>query len=279
MVITKLSRKQFANFGTWVRIPLTPPNYIGGFILEENRKKEIIKIAITLFVLVMIFIIVVIIMMRYQVEGETNMPFNLSKVTVVSTAEGISQGETTEKWNLEVVQDNDLYFTIEKNENYQKEEVIQNIKIENIQIIKEPQVGQVKIYMPNSLEGRTFQNKESFLIQDKRLTYQGAVKSNLKTLEIGNQGGMVAIRIANTELGNYISNEDEEITHDGTLIQKLGYEKETISFTVSFDFIIELKNKSYKTTMQLEMPCADIIEQGTGNQEIIDTKQFIFKRM
>lgn len=259
--------------------PTHSANDIGGWNLEENRKKEIIKIAITLLVFVLIFIVVAIVMMKYEVEGETNMPFNLSKITIVSTAEGISQGEATEKWNLEVMQDNDIYFTIEKNENYQKEAMIQNIKIENVQITKQPQVGNIEVYMPNSVDGRTFQNKEEYLLQDKKLTYKGAAKTNLKTLEIGNQGGMIAIRVVNKGIGNYISNEDEEITHDGTLIQKLGYDKQAITFEIAFDFIIELKAKSYKTRMQLTMPCSDIVQEGTGNQEVIDTKQFVFKRM
>ena len=34
--------------------------------------------------------------------------------------------ETEEKWNLSIFQNNDVYFSIEKNEKYAKEEFIQN---------------------------------------------------------------------------------------------------------------------------------------------------------
>ena len=238
-----------------------------------------IKNTIAVAVILLILAIVAIIIMKYQIEGETKMPFTLSKITIVSTAEGTSHSEAVEKWNLEVIQNNDIYFTIEKNEDYTKEEMIEAIKIENIQVIKEPQVGKIEAYMPNSMEGRTFQNTEEYKIEERKLSYKGGSKTNLKTLEIGNQGGMIAIRIANTGLGNYISNEDMEITHDGSLISKIGYQNEEILFQISFDFIIELKNKSYKTTIQLDLPCSNILEEGTGNKEITDTKQFIFKRM
>lgn len=33
-------------------------------------------------------------MIKYEVEGETNMPFKLSKVIVVGTVEGVENGES-----------------------------------------------------------------------------------------------------------------------------------------------------------------------------------------
>ena len=53
------------------------------------------------------------------------MPFKLSKITIISTAEGIedSQNDNNVKWKLNILQNNDLYFTISKNENYDKEDI------------------------------------------------------------------------------------------------------------------------------------------------------------
>ena len=83
----------------------------------------------------MLFRSAIIINIKYSIEGETDMAFNLSKITIVSTAEGIEK-EGTEKWNLGLFQNNDIYISIEKNENNNKEEIIQNITISEIQVKK-----------------------------------------------------------------------------------------------------------------------------------------------
>ena len=103
--------------------------------------------------------------------------------------------------------------------------------------------------MPNSLEGRLFSYDKEYLLEENKLTYRGASKSNTKTLEIGNQGGTAVIRFSNTEVGDYISNEDEEIKHDGSLLAKTEAQLDDLRFNVEFDFIIHLKNTSYISHM------------------------------
>ena len=188
--------------------------------MEEIRRKEKIKACIAIAVIILAILVTGIISMKYHVEGETNMPFTLSKITIVSTAEGVENNESTEKWNLSIFQNNDIYFSIEKNEKNKEDEVIESISIENIKIIENPKIGQIKTYMPNSSDGRLFSYSDEYIVQENKLTYKGASKSNSKTLEIGNQGGTAILRFANTEIGKYISNEDEEIKHDGRLIAK-----------------------------------------------------------
>ena len=95
--------------------------------------------------------------------------------------------------------------------------------------------------MPNSTDGRTFVYSDDFEVKDK-LEYKGAEKSNTKALQIGNQGGSIAIRIANTNLAQYASNE-EEVKHDGTLIAKAGIKNEQLKFDVEMDVINNDKNK------------------------------------
>lgn len=246
--------------------------------MEETRRKEKIKACIAIAIIVLAIIITGIISMKYYVEGETNMPFTLSKITIVSTAEGVENVGAEEKWNLSIFQNNDIYFSIEKNENNKESEIIESVSIENIQILENPKVGQIKAYMPNSSDGRLFLNLEEYMVQENKLTYKGASKSNSKTLEIGNQGGTAILRFANTQIGNYISNEDGEIKHDGSLLQKLNVKNEDVNFKVSFDVVINLKNKSYITNVTLDLPCeSNLIEQGTCSKEITD--KFVFKRV
>ena len=84
--------------------------------LSEDKIKELIdeaiKASLSIVLLAVILVIVVIIIMKYNVEGEKNMPFKLSKITIISTAEGIedSQNENNAKWKLNILQNNDLYL-------------------------------------------------------------------------------------------------------------------------------------------------------------------------
>ena len=89
--------------------------------MGETRKKEKIKACIAIAVIVLAIILTGIISMKYQVEGETNMPYTLSKIMIVSTAEGVHQEGAQEKWNLSVFQNNDIYFSIEKGKNNKEE--------------------------------------------------------------------------------------------------------------------------------------------------------------
>lgn len=247
--------------------------------MKEDNIKRVIKACLSIALLAVILVIVVTIMMKYNVEGEKNMPFKLSKITIISTAEGIedSQNDNNVKWKLNILQNNDLYFTISKNENYDKEDIIESVKIENIKIVTEPKVGEIKAYMPNSSDGRIYQYKDEYVITDK-LEYFGSNTNNAKTLEIGNQGGNILMSFANNGIGTYESNDDDTIKHDGSLISKLGKTKEDLNFSVSFDLVIKVTNKSYRTNINLDLPCGDIIQEGTSTYEITDTDKFIFKR-
>lgn len=245
--------------------------------MVETRKKEKIKACIAILVIILAILIAGIITMKYNVEGEINMPYTLSKITIVSTAEGVENEEAQEKWNLSIFQNNDIYFSIEKNEN-NKEEIIESISLENIQITNEPKIGKIETYMPNSLDGRLFSYEKDYILQENKLTYKGAGKSNSKTLEIGNQGGTAVIRFANTAVGTYVSNEDAEIKHDGSLLSKTEANIENLNFDINFDFIINLKNKSYISNISLQLPCSNnLLEEGTCSKEIIE--KFVFKRV
>ena len=243
--------------------------------MGDSRKSEMIKAGLAaLFIVIAIFIIFTI-GYKYKIEGERKIPFILSKVTVVSTIEGEENKGTEEKWNLNIFQNNDVYFSIEKNEESDKEDIIQTVTIQNIKVTKIPRTGKVVTFMPNSSEGRLFNNAEDTIVEEK-LTYRGSNKSDSKTLEIANQGGTGVVRFSVADLGNYISNEDEEIRHDYTLLDKVGVKSEQIQFSISFDLVINLKEESYVTTINLDLPCENIENQGASNIELTDG--FVFRK-
>lgn len=63
----------------------------------NTNMKDKIKMSIAIAVLSIIIGIVFIIVLQYQIEGEKNMPYKLSKITVISTAEGVQNQENTEE--------------------------------------------------------------------------------------------------------------------------------------------------------------------------------------
>lgn len=246
--------------------------------MENNRKKSI-KISILILGIFIIAAIVISIIIKYQVEGETNMPFKLSKIAIISSASGEQKENTQNKWELQLMQNNDIYINITKNKNYSQTEIIDKIVLDNFSINEQPQKGTIKVYRPNNVENGVYTNSEEYLVNDK-LEYIGSEKSNIKNLEIANQGGLILLRYVNEGLGEYISNEDVEIKHDGTLLQKIGINSEELKYKISFDISIVLKSeKTYKANIELEMPVGDITTAGTSSYEKTDFKDVVFKRL
>ena len=245
--------------------------------MDKEKKKQMIKLCIAVSTFVIILLLVGITMIKYQVEGDKNMPFNLSKIIMVSTAEG-QETEGDKKWNFSIYQNNDVYIYIDKNEDYKGEErTIKSVRIENINITKAPSVGEIKTYMPNSVEGRLFDYSDEYIVNEK-LEYKGAEESNPQTLEIGSYGGSLLLSFSNIGLDTYSSDEDEEITHDGTLLEKIDVTNDDITFNVSFDIVITVENCSYRANTTLQLPCGNILEEGTCSIEKTDMSDVIFKR-
>ncbi len=243
----------------------------------DEKTKDKLKLCLALSILLIIIVCVIIVIINYQVQGEKNMPYKLSKITIISTAEGVQNSDDTDssKWNLNIYQNNDVYFFIDKNG---EDAIINKVTIQNINVLKEPTVGKVKSYMPNSQEGRQFLLKEEYEIKDS-LTYEGSTTSDTKKLTVANQGGTVLIRFANTQIGNYVSSEDDEIKHDGSLIKKLGYTDEDVAFDVNFDLIIEVNDIKYKANITLNLPSDGLCKDGISSKEITTTDNIVFKRI
>ena len=72
--------------------------------MEENSIfKKIIKRNVLFFILVLAIALIGLIILKYHVEGEQNMPFDLSEILVVSTAEGNQKEETGDNnWNVDI---------------------------------------------------------------------------------------------------------------------------------------------------------------------------------
>lgn len=252
----------------------------------DKNKIQRIKLIIAIIVVLVVATFITIRVAKYQSEGEKNMPFNLSKIIIISTAsqnkDKINQ-EPTENaglWNFDIIQKNDVYISIENNEDgNKKNEKIKNVTIQNIQITENPSIGSIKTYMPNSTDGEKYKYTDEYIVSES-LTYRGANESNYKNLQISKTGGKIGISFANTEVGKYSSGEDTEINYNGTMLSKLGITDEKLKFKVSFDLVIETdRGKKYLGNVQLEIPCNELVEKGRSQQEITDFSGVVFKRI
>lgn len=250
-------------------------------ISEKIKQRIKFSSIITIIVLAIAFAIFTVI--KYQVEGEKNIPFKIGKIIVISSAttnENQATENTSEEkflWEENVVQTNDLYIYIDKNKDYNKNEVIKNVTIENIKILQTAKIGKIQVYMPNSLDDGTYKYINDYLV-NSTLTYKGSQQNNRKNLEIGNQGGEVCISFANVGLDVYKSNDDLEIKQGAEILQKMGINEEDLKFKVSFDLIIEVSDKSYKTNLTLDLPIEGLIGNEQSNKEFTDFSSLIYRR-
>ena len=243
------------------------------------KKGKTIKIAIAVFLIIVLIAIVSVLMLKYEVEGELNMPFNLSKLMVISSAEGIEKNDTENLWNFELVQNNDIYIEIEKNDNYKKTEVIDKIVLDNFKVNEEPKKGKIYIYKPTQDNSKIYDYSKESIVEGS-LEYKGSQKTDIKNLEISNQGGRILLRYAIGDLGNFVSDDMDEIIHNGTILKKANITTEDIKSKISFDLTIELvSGVKYKACISLEIPVDDVIEEGTTNFELTDLKNIVFKRI
>ena len=249
----------------------------------KEKIKQIINtkqfhIIMVLFIIFAILFVVGVISLKYNVEGEGNLPFYVSKISIISNVEGIDDEEdTTNKWNLSVNQNNDIYLYIKKNNEYKDTEIIESVRLDNFNIKQNSKIGEIKLLKPDSnIDSVIFKNVTEN--ETDKIEYIGSMDSSIKEMKISNQGGLIVFRYAIKNIGNYISNDDEQINHS-ELLKKLNVNNDDLKFKVSFDIYINLKErKNYKSNIELELPVNDVVNQGTQSIEDTDLNDIVFKR-
>lgn len=234
-----------------------------------------LHISIIVLIIVAIGFTAVMLILRYDEKGEENMPFNISKVSIISSINGQDIEDKKNLWNKSVGQDNDIYIYIEKNQNHKKTETIEKIVLNNFIINEKPQKGELTIYKPSNNEKELFENTKDNKTEE--IVFTGEQLTKIKELKISNQGGIIAFRLANQNIGNYISN-DSEIDYKD-LLKKIGIKEDDIKAEIFFDVNIVLTNSiQFKSTITLNLPAKGIVESGNSSIEIMG-KDFVFKRI
>ena len=92
--------------------------------------------------------------------------------------------------------------------------------------------------------------------------------------------GVLSFRCSNNNIGNYLSNDDEEINYN-ELIKKLNINEESLNSILSFNITITLNSgKVFKTEdIEIKVPNENIVQEGTVGKEYTDLQNIVFKRM
>lgn len=240
------------------------------------ERKNLIKRCLFLVILAVIFLFVILIMARYEEEGEKEIPFNIAKLLIVSSVNGVQNTESEHVWDIDVSQVNDIYVYIERNKNEDK--TIKEIVFENFKTYPED-MSNIRIYRPTGeLEKLYLYSTEDY--KEKSIAFLGTVKDDMKNLEIANIGGMCGFRLSNENLGKFVSDEEtEEIIYDGRLLEKIGILNENVKLKLGFDIIIKTDDGiNYRGNIIVDMPGDGLIEEGKTTIEINDFENVIFKR-
>lgn len=248
-------------------------------MIDSKKPKLNIALYILTLVAIIVLIVVLLIMYKYKVEGETIPPFKISKMIVVSTAKTQEIQKEEDVYNANIIQNNDIKISIEKNPKYKKEAIIKKITINNIQIDKKNCIGDIEIYRP-SMGTKLYDYEDKYKINDT-IEYVGKQETYLKNeeLEISNQGGIIEFSVILNNIGNIKYAENEQIKVDGTLLNQLELKQEQLEFEIKFDLIVELQNGTkLKTKITLQLPTGSILVNGVETLEQTEMKT-IFKRI
>lgn len=246
----------------------------------RDNKKKIIRISLFILVIVIILSVISILLMKYNVEGETNLPFELKEVLIISSADAnkIEPGE--KRWNLDILQNNDIYIEIKKNNKYKSNEELKKVIVQNINYDTTPQIGEPHIYKP-SVEGDfTYVYSDENIINNNVLEYDVTGSNNMKKMELANDGGVITFSSCSKNIAQYISDDDTEIRYDGSLLQKVNINEEQLKYKISFEIIIEtVSEKKYRASVSLDIPLDNFINDGIEQNEIKNNDEIIFKRI
>ena len=245
---------------------------------KQALSKKVIHLCIIGVIIIGIVFTAIMFILKYDENGETNMPFFISKITVISTVDGQDVETPQAKWDKTINQNNDIYLYVEKNEQYDKTETISSVKLENFKIEKNSNIGEIKLYKQTQDENLLYKNVDENSFEN--IEFTGAKTSNAKNLEISNQGGIIELRCANNSIGTYKSDEDTEINYS-ELLKKININEEELNVNIYFDLIIKLDSgKSFKAeNIKISIPNENIINEGKVGKEIDYSDKIVFKRI
>ena len=228
-------------------------------------------------IIVLIAFSCLLITLKYNVEGEKNMPFKIEKISIISTSEAVDNIENkTHKWEYTINQVNDVYIYIDEDITSNKELMLKEVMIENF-IIEGIRTKDIQVFRPSVNEGKKMFNNNIENITSK-IIFKPQEIADIKNLSVSYKGGMIGFRVSNSNISVLASNE-EEVNHNELLKTSL-VKKEDLEIDVTFDLKIKLSDDiTYLGNLEITLPVGDVINEGTTSIEKSNIKKAIFKRI
>ena len=247
-------------------------------MMGQRLFKKIFHVCMIFVIIVIIGFIAVMVMLNYGEKGETDMPFSISKIAIISTVNGEDVEDVQNKWNFNVTQNNDIYIYIDKNEKHKKQEIISSVVLDNFKVKLAPECGKINFYKPSLNDNSLFKNSDENVAE--KIEFKGEKTTDMRNLQISNQGGTIAFRTSNLELGNYISNDEEQVNHN-ELLKKMNIDENNLKYQISLDVTLNLNSGTVFKAEQItiELPIENVVDLGTVGKEITDMNTIRFKRI
>jgi len=242
--------------------------------------KKMIHTYIVLIAILIVAVVVGLIMLRYSIQGERTMPFTINQMHIISTATTMAGSEQVDEygqWHMDLIQKNEIYLYIAANPEYRRDEAISSVILDNFRIEKYNEAGQVQLYRQYDIGVHNF--AEEFLVED-RLEITGNVITDVRALEINNQGGVIGLGVIIRDIARYNLVQGERAQINGITLAEEGVTAEDIKVTIYFDITIEIvSGNRFRAQHRIELPVGNILENGLEHVIVEDLSGMVFRRI
>lgn len=236
--------------------------------MENNKKKINIISIISISIIIILALVFVIIQRNKYSSGDKILEYiNLESSAIMYTAKGERRIEP-EKDFVKITQISDVLINVEdankEEKNKQKEEhKIKKVKINNIEITKQPKKGEVSVISPSDNINKLYTIAGENQI-GKELTYIPDNNGNVKVL----------FRIVNRDIAEKEVPKDGVIENNINLIKDNNVNIDDITFILEYDLNIILNNnKMYKKHVVLNIPNKKHMDKENTKEKLYNSEE------
>lgn len=269
---------------------------------EKNNDKLVTKKIIYIGIVIVLLLIIIVIFKIIYIKAlnkknfensimsfaEKNQEtiFTIDKMVFFSSSDSRNKTSTTSNFSIENLYTyTDIAIFIDNNsEENTIENTLKNLKITNIRFTKEPIIGQPNLYFKSINNFAKSEFEDSNLI-DKELNYE-ITSEDESTLNgpilYNNCANPITVSYINQNIKTdyTITDTQNPLTYNGTLLKRCGIVISSIETSISFDIEIENnKNQKFRTTVYFNIPYEDATKSiFDGNYTIKQNTNFNFYR-
>lgn len=231
--------------------------------MKKNRNKmNIISIAIVSIIIITAIIIVMIQKYDYNSTDKAANYVNFDSSAIMYTAQGERRVESENDF-IKISQISDVLINVENlKQEKSKENNIKKVKINNIQVTKQPKKGEISVISPSDNINKLYTIAGENQI-GKELTY---IPDNLGNTKI-------LFRIVNRDIEEKEVQKDAVIENNINLLKDNNVNIEDISFIIECDLNIILNNnKTYKKHVVLSIPNKNKMNTDNNKEKLYNSE-------